>query len=285
MDDRRKDYLPMLEVLVACTQALAGKDIPEGKGWIADIQPLSTKLFFHLGTLYHLQEGTLLPGMYGIDFSYIDFPSVAIAARAAFEAYLTAYYIFFHPDNDEVRAFRHKTWKLGGLRDRQKFEVITTPEGRRKMAEEKADIGELREEILRDPLFQQLPDDHKKEALKGNWKLKYKWEDLAELSGHHKGFFITNYAMVCAHAHSSYLSVMQLSQARELEQQRELAKPYTQIGMILVAHFVKNYCSMFQEAQQVIDQNADYEYMVDINYIDAERLEEYYQSLRDAQEE
>ena len=268
MDKRRKEYLEMLEIFGQCVQSLEGKRVTAADAWQADIQPLAIKLFFHLGTLFHLQEGTSLPEIMRVTPKYVDFPSVAIVARAAFETYLTFYYIYAETDDKEAKRFRHKLWVLGGFLDRQKF-IVTTTEGKHRIEDEKLKIQKIREEILEHPIYANLAKERQKESLKGKWKFQHKWEDLAELAGSHKDYFVPLYAYVSAHAHGSYLSILQVSQATDRQTQRGLTGLYTGVGLNLMSHFIKTYCLLFPEAQKVLDQNDSYKRLVEINHISA----------------
>lgn len=269
----------MLEIFGHCVQSLEGKTLAAGDGWQADIQPLAVKLFFHLGTLFHLQEGTSLPDIMGVSPKYVDFPSVAIIARSAFETYLTFHFIFAGTDNKEEKCFRHKLWVLGGFLDRQKF-IPTTAEGKKRIEDEKHQIDKLRHEITAHRIFSNLPKERQKEALKGKWRLHFKWEDLAEQAGSHKDYFVPLYAYVSAHAHGSYLSILQVSQAIDRQTQRELTKLYTGVGLNLMSHFIKTYTSLFPEAQKILDLNQEYSELVNINHISANEWEKFQQNLK-----
>ena len=61
MTDLRSEYLAMMDVFARCVEAVCGKDCTRRFRIEADTQPLATKLFFHLGSVFHLQEGTSLP--------------------------------------------------------------------------------------------------------------------------------------------------------------------------------------------------------------------------------
>lgn len=276
MEKRREEYIQLMEVFLTCVQAIDGKKLPPGGGWQADIQPLAIKLFSHLGTIHHLQEGTKLPKMYGVDPEYVDFPSVAAITRCAFETYLAIHYIFFHPDNNTTREFRHKIWKLGGFLDRQKFKLISE-EGDDLLAREKVRIEEIRTEIKEHQLYKKMTPEHQKVALKGNWGIKHKWADLAQLAGFHRDYFTTNYAYLSAHAHGSYLSALQVSQAEDQAVQKELTGLCTGIGLILMSYFIKHYGALHKEVQRVIDSNPEYERLVEINYIKASVMEKWFQ--------
>ena len=272
MTDLRSEYLAMMDVFARCVEAVCGKTVRGDSAFEADTQPLATKLFFHLGSVFHLQEGTSLPRIAEGPAHFIDFPSISILMRAAFETYLTFQFIFVQPTSVEERKFRHTVWVLGGLLDRQRF-TTTTPEGKTKLQEEKAQIDGLRQSILSSPVYAQLPEPRRKEAKAGKWRLGKQWVDIAELFGTHREYFVSLYAYLSSYAHTNYLSVLQLSQAHEKDHQSSLAGIYTYVGMTLMSHFILVYCSLFQEAQRVLDEDQDSINLLKVYYVKAEDWE------------
>ena len=237
----------MMDVFIQCGEALRGKPFSAEMSWQADTQPIAMKLFFHLGSLYALQDGTVLPVMAGVPINYTDFPSIATLARAAFETFLAFHFIFVQPLTNEEKHFRYIVWNLGGLKDRQRF-MVTTQEGIDLLQQEKLQIEKLEGIIRSSLIFPHLPDARQKDAIKGKWRFGNKWEDLAELTGTHKGYFVSLYAYLSSFAHTGYLSILQLSQAEDKTIQQRLAGIYTNIGLTIMSHFLVAYCSLFPEA-------------------------------------
>ena len=133
----------MMEIFIHCGEALRGKSIPAEMSWQVDTEPMAMKFLFHLGSLHVLQKGTELPNMAGVPIKYVDFPSVATLARAAFETFLAFHFIFVNPPSSEEKRFRYDVWHLGGLRDRQKF-LVTSQEGKDLLQKEKIQIEKLK---------------------------------------------------------------------------------------------------------------------------------------------
>jgi len=264
----------MMEIFIRCGEALRGKSISAEMSWQVYTEPIAMKLLFHLGSLHVLQKGTVLPAMAGVPIEYIDFPSIATLARAAFETFLAFHFIFIDPPTNEQKRFRYDVWKLGGLKDRQRF-FVTTQEGKDVLQKEKLSIEDLENAIKSNPLYLQLSEPRQKEAMRGKWRFEKKWEDLAELTGTHKGFFVSLYAYLSSFAHTGYLGILQLSQATEREIQQRLADIYTNIGLTIMSHFILAYCSLFQEAQNVLDQNDSYKKLVEVYFLKAEDWERF----------
>lgn len=275
--DLRADFLHMLDVLTRIAETLNGKKISEDISWQADVEPIATKLFFHLGSLYNLQEGTSFvnePGALFGSINYVDFPSIAVLARAAFETYLTFHFIFVEPLTKDEKLFRHTVWRLGGLRDRQRF-VTFTSDGKAQQEQEREQIALLEAVVLNSPVYKTLDESRQKDARKGKWRLGKKWEDLAELTGIHKNYFVSMYSYISSHAHTGYISVLQLSQAENITIQRSLASIYTYISLIIMSHFIMGYCSIFPEAKNLLDNDKSISDFVEFYYLKAEDWDRY----------
>lgn len=93
MDYRCDEYLKMMEAFLACGNALQGKKMPPDRSWQIYVEPMAKKCIYHLGSLFVVHDGTKLPDMLGQPIMFIDFPSMAILTRAAFEA--TSPFIIF----------------------------------------------------------------------------------------------------------------------------------------------------------------------------------------------
>jgi hypothetical protein len=273
----RTDFLLMLDVLTRCAETLKGKKIGGNLAWQADAEPIATKLFFHLGSLYHLQDGTSFTGAPGALFgsaNYVDFPSIAVLARAAFETFLTFHFIFVEPKTQEEKQFRHTVWRIGGLRDRQRYFSFTKA-GKSRQEQERAQIEELEAIIRNGSIFKDLDEPRKKDAIKGKWRFGKKWEDLAEMTGIHKNYFVSMYSYISSHAHTGYIGVLQLSQADDISIQRDLAGMYTYVGLMIMSHFVMCYCNIFPEAKALLDNNKDVRDFVNFYYLKAEDWDRY----------
>jgi hypothetical protein len=263
----------MMEVFLDCGNALQGKTIPAEMLWKKDVEPIAMKCIYHLGSLYVLLEGTRLRDMVGVPIRFIDFPSMALLTRAAFETYLTFHYIFVNPATDEEKSFRSEIWTLGGLKDRKRF-VFTSPEGHQVLLREQQQIAELEQRIRSNPLFLQLPEPRQREAIKGKWRFDKHWRDLAVLADTHKDYFTSLYAYLSSYAHTGYLSILQLSQATTAEEQNGLAGMYIGIGLSIMSNFILGYCSLFPEAQAVLEGNDEYRYLVDVYHFTAKAWEQ-----------
>jgi hypothetical protein len=113
-----KEYETLLDLFIQLVQSQAGRKITPGDEWLNDAQTLSIKLFRHLVSMRVILSGSTIKhnGMPVVYF--VDHASIKVLGRAALETYLVFYYLFCC-DDLALSKFRHSTWVLGGLIDRQ----------------------------------------------------------------------------------------------------------------------------------------------------------------------
>lgn len=152
--------------------------------------------------------------------------------------------------------FRHKTWELGGLVDRQKFHV-TVEEHRAKLADEKQFVARLRSELQSSQHFQAYTPKHRANLLAGDWRVGKGWSDLGTTAGFHPKYFKNVYAYLCGYSHSSYLSALQVGQAQSIDDQRMLSRAILGIGIVVMGHFAFSYSGAFESAAKVLSESPD----------------------------
>ena len=249
------DYSTLLDLFVRLVESQAGVEIEEGSAWLNDAQVLATKLFRHLVSMRALAAGATVETAGGLTVFFIDHASVKVVARAALETYLVFFYLYGTADQS-LSKFRHKTWQLGGLSDRQQFHV-TTQEGHEVLAREMEQIEALRSEIERFPQITSYTDRQRKKLLNGEWRIGKGWADLGAQAGFHGKYFNDIYGYLCGYSHSSYLSALQVGQAKSIEDQQKLTHSILGIGVVLMAHFAFSYASAFGNAEKVLSDSPD----------------------------
>jgi len=246
------DFTALLELYVTLVQAQAGLNIPIEYAWLNDRQVLAVKLYRHLHSMRQVGAGSSLTYK-GTICSFIDHASVKVLMRAALETYLVFYFVF-RVDELEVSHFRHMTWKLGGLLDRQRLHPITEA-ARSTQAMELDQITQLRKEIESHLIFGTLTKRERDKILGGEWRTGKAWHNLAVHAGFHPHYFSNIYNYLCGFSHSSYASALQVGQAKEIEKQRELSESMFSVACMVAAHFSFTYASLFDLAQQALDSN------------------------------
>lgn len=247
------DYSALLDLFVRLVASQAGVENEEGSACLKDAQVLATKLFRHLVSMRALAAGATVETAGGLSVFFIDHASVKVVARAAIETYLVFFYLYGTADQS-LSKFRHKTWQLGGLSDRQQYHV-STQEGHEVLAREIKQIEALRLEIERHPQIANYTDRQRKKLLNGDWRIGKGWADLGAHAGFHGKYFDNIYGYLCGYSHSSYLSALQVGQAKSIENQQKLTQSIMGIGVVLMAHFAFSYSRAFSNAEKVLSGN------------------------------
>lgn len=249
------DYSILLDLFIQLVDSQAGLDNDDGDEWLHDAQTLSIKLFRHLVSMQTLAAGaTVEQNNIPVAF-FIDHASVKVVARAALETYLVFCYLYGNADR-ELSKFRHKTWQLGGLVDRQQFHA-SSAENRNKLLAEEQTIEKLRSEIQSSSQFQRYAQKQGAKLLKGDWKIGNGWADIGVSAGLHKKYFKDIYGYLCGYSHSSYLSALQVGQANSIEKQKSLTQGILGVGVVVMAHYAFCYSEVFNSATAVISKNPD----------------------------
>lgn len=255
------EYSTLLDLFIRLVDSQAGERIEAGNEWLNDAQVLAIKLFRHLVSMQTLADGATIEhdGIPAVFF--VDHASVKVVARAAFETYLVFFYLYGNSDR-ALSEFRHKTWQLGGLADRQLFHA-STGHGRQVLVNEKKELERLRAEIETSPYFRSYTDKQGKRLLKGDWRVGKGWAELSNSAGFHRKYFENVYGYLCGYSHSSYLSAMQVGQAKSIEDQKMLTQSILGVGLALMAHFAFSYSSAFNTAKTVLDANPPAKYVAE----------------------
>ena len=123
------------------------------------------------------------------------------------------------------------------------------------MAREKKQIEELKSEIETSPQIRSYKNKQRKKLLEGEWRIGSGWADLGRNAGFHEKYFRDIYGYLCGYSHSSYLSALQVGQARSIKDQEMLTQSILGIGVVLMAHFVFSYSNVFSTANAVLSAN------------------------------
>jgi hypothetical protein len=175
---------------------------------------------------------------------FVDHASVKVLARATLETYLVFFYLYGGGDRT-LSEFRHKTWRLGGLTDRQQFHA-STDEHRAVLDSEKQKIVVLKSEIESSPHIQVFTMKQRAKLLEGEWRTGKGWSELS-----------TNAGYLCGYSHSSYISALQVGQAQSIQDQQMLTQSILDIGIVIMAHFAFSYTGTFSSAGAVLSANPD----------------------------
>jgi hypothetical protein len=247
------DYPILFDLCMRLIQSISGEKINAGDEWLNDSQVLAIKLFRHLASISLLASGNNLEVLRKNDITFIDNSSVKVLTRAALETFLVFHFLYSASDRSLCK-FRHMTWKLGGLLDRQKFH-ISNAEGKTVQAQELNYIKSLRSEITASPFFLNYQGNHGKKLIEGEWRIGLSWKQLGAQAGFHHKYFDNIYSYLCGYSHSSYASAIQVKEASSIQDQRMLITSMQGICCVIMAHFIFNYVSFFQSANSLLSED------------------------------
>ena len=202
------EYFALTDLFVQLVESNTGGKIESGSEWLNDAQVLSIKLYKHLHSMQRLAQEESIAFPSSPPVAFIDHASVQVVARAALETYLVFFYIYGTTDQS-LSQFRHKTWHLAGLLDRQKYSVLTE-EAREVMTYEREVIHQLKFEIPQSAHFACFSRRQRQQLMLGSWRVGKTWKDLGEQAGFHGRYFenIYNYPPI---PHMSSSSLMQFN--------------------------------------------------------------------------
>jgi len=260
-------------LVIEMVDSPGGAPIPAGMAWMADRQTLSKKFAHHLHTLAGIHRGSMLT-VGGMGVSFIDHGSIKVIARAVLENFIVFAQIFGASD-PEICRFRHMTWKLSGLIDRQSMSASTL-DNKSRLSAERLQIDQLSAEVKAHTVFQTLTNGARKAILKGDWKTGRSWQTLAKEAGLSEIYFRNIYSYLCGYSHSSYAAALQVGQAKDLADQSSLSSSMFGVMCLCMARFATLYASLFPSARTVLERERRPAF--DMWNISATRLEEVYAS-------
>lgn len=247
------------EEQIQCMKLLdvLGRIINANKGtateseWYAE--GLANKFYDHAFFVLKISGGatslTLPPGTIAIS----GISSVDVLLRAAFEAFLTFYYVFSIPETPEDKDFKYWSYRLAGAMDRKDFPA-TTEEQKATLANDKQVIQKLSERLQSNSSFQSLGEKTRKRILNGTWRLQ-PWTKIAEEASLVGLLAPYVYCHLCGVAHSSSLSVLQTKLAYEKHEESVLMEPAVSLINNFIANMVHYYCELFSSSKAALEKD------------------------------
>ena len=251
--DTKQSYVTLIDLLVRIINANKGYSTSEVSNGnrLYDAHCLANKFVDHVLTLLYISHGTYVNTIPSFKFDFIDSASIDIIARAAFESFLVFHHVYFSPSTEEDKDFRYLCYKIAGVSDRQDI-PITSKEHEKKIAGERALISELYDKLKSNDLFVKLTEKQQRQILKGKWRL-LSWKDIAKDAGF--GEMIANhiYKYLSGHAHSSWLSILQTSQATLNGKNESFVNTSMDFINAVMARMIMEYTSLFPKVRTVLD--------------------------------
>jgi len=243
------DHIKHLKDLMTCYINVGnyakGKKI-KGQEGLKFAEVLAKKVFSHISSVKILFETNRVNLNDGTYLDFIDHSSIAVLTRASLEAYLTFNHIFITPENQKQSIFRYHCWDLAGFIERKDFQALNKDSKKRKEKEKEMIIDKI--ELIKSlNEFNQLPKKNQAQILKGNWKLSLSWAELAQGANFDKEYFKDIYSYLCSYAHSGRLSVLQIMQSDNKEDQKEFGSLFSVYCLIVISKFLIDYVKLVPE--------------------------------------
>ena len=71
MSNYNEEYKQLLTLYVKTVESAKGINLPSNQKWLYSVESLAVKLFYHVGSVYYLCEGTKIGKMAGLNIDYI----------------------------------------------------------------------------------------------------------------------------------------------------------------------------------------------------------------------
>lgn len=266
----------LLNLIVQLTNSQAGKDLPAGSPWMNDAQVLALKFYYHLTSLHVLVQPVEVVMSQGTA-SHIDHSSVLVLSRAALETFLTFAHVFGCTESD-LREFRHMAWRCAGLLDRQKLQASARlPQSKQRLIDEGASIETLRAEMQAHARWVHYSGKERTAFLKGEWRAGRGWTAIGVEAGFHPVHIRELYSFLCGYSHTSWLSILQIRDARELLQQAAMTAMSVSNACVLMSFFALHYVALFPDAERVLAAYPEATVLVQKWNLRAERVASHYE--------
>jgi len=245
LEKLKREYSDALTVFFQAVQGSV-EEFQALDPWRSNAHSLALKMFRHLSSVNTLCQmyTDIPPGR--PPSHYIDFSSAQIVTRAAIETFLTFAHVFGQEDPTLSR-FRCEMWQLSGLADRAKLQPASV-EAEKTLAADRVQMDELRLRIAPSPHLAAYSENQAKRILAGGWSQLRSWAELAVEAGIHPRYFGQTYSHLSGFSHSSYISAMQIAQARGMPTQLEMAQACLQMLLFYTTHFVANFAKVSPSA-------------------------------------
>jgi len=249
-DDASADTLQLLQTFLHVAEANKGTPADSDER-VLDAEGVGAKCLHHAISTLYLNRSTTVPEL---SASFFDGASMSVLARAAFESFLVFEYVFALPKTDADREFRHLSWILADLIERQGFPA-TLEETRETQKREREVIASIRLRLQRNPEFRKLSSKEQVDLLSGKkWRLK-SWTQIAAQAGLGKLHAQHAYRYLCSHAHSGSLSTVQVRTAKTRTDQLLIASLALKLINVTLAFMIESYCELFPKSQLVLDRH------------------------------
>jgi hypothetical protein len=274
--DEEQQYNTLLKGLVDIAEAC--KDAPSGNDErYRFAQGLVAKLFFHCASAFYLSGATEISRV-GLSVPkphvFLDFPSILVLERSAYEALLVFHSVFIVPVDKDEEDFKFYIWRLLEPLHLQRIE-FKNPEYKKKQDGLTPIIDYLKNKLKSNRVFLSLSEDLKEKLSDGYLGSKFvrtknndiaraQWSNLAEEIGLSRKCGKDRYSFLCDYAHSGSWVISQIIAAASEEEKRNSISVSLRQMMIIMSFMIKKYIIKFPCGQSILEKNDDLRNVVEI---------------------
>lgn len=263
------ECIKLLQVLFRITDANIGRSASE-RDLLAEA--ILVKFFNHATSILYLLRQTNIPEL---EASYLDIAGINALTRAALEAAYVFAYLFELPKSDSEREFRADAWMLYDLITRQEFGA-PPDQFKAQLEKERQRIEQLTARLKGNSLFASLPGKEQKTFVEGKKWRTMGWKQIGLEMGLDAKTASSFYAFLCSHAHTGYISVLQVYQAKTDDQRRPLVSAQSSMLAVATAHMIAMYSRAVPSSLAELNKvPKDVEFVNMWKYIGAAKLMDY----------
>lgn len=228
--------------------------IPSHQGEGELLKGFLSKILVHSGSAYQLYEGTYQPNPF-FSVHTIDASSIMVLARATLEAYISFFYTFIDPQTEDELIFRLQYFQYRGLVARIPLNG-TSEAAKRQMQRDKVNLKEHFKIICSTAFYKNLVAKEKDRVEKGIYSFNI--TQTLQRTGFSELTSKVLYGFLSGHAHSGYLSLLQILQMRDSQLQRRGAFYGMWIITIVLGLTTKSIINKFPQAKLFIITQKEY---------------------------
>ena len=212
---------------------------------------LINKFILHVYSIINLLKGRIIKSEYSsFQKNIIDISSIYTLTRTTIENYLTFFYLYIQPSNNEEVFFRYQLFELAGLRSRQRNKAEIDEHIKLKELERKK-ILELENIIYNHPLFKKL-NQKTRNNIQGRKAARiYTWEKLLQEADLNMELFEAGWFLYSEFVHSEFVSHIQLyGYFSEELSTLEASDIVSNLLLALISVFIFDLINLYKEVEE-----------------------------------
>lgn len=251
------DHLEALDILCFLTNTMFEKKIKD-LPYKYYSESLAFKYVYQSLNLNSLLNGTRhISEIFNFDTIVFDISSSYIMQRSLFETYLTFYYLYIQPTDENECRCKWLIYQIAGLNSRQDFTSYYI-DYKSKIENEKETIKQCIEELKCNEYFLSLPEGKQKDILNRKQAKILGWEKLFTSSDLKSDLFVRSWRLYSNYAHSEYLSLIQFKEYKQDSYELISTKQLVAFSsLILTAVFVVNMKKLYKEIEENFSKLSD----------------------------